>query len=152
MLTVTNDRALKALNNLLAIPQRFPQMAQTVRGETLGMAIVAAQANIYHTVPGAYQRTQDYLRSLDAQAQSTQQGVTVRVWSSSDYAAYIEYGRQGAQPQQLVTAALGRNINTPLTLGRSGRAWWIAGPVLTSAQVYAARRLHQLLLEAIKRI
>lgn len=148
-LAITNRRGLIALEKLLRLGETLPQVAATVQGETLGMAVVAAQANIYNTVPGAYQRTGDYLRSLGANAQATKTGIRVKVWSDSEYARFIEYGEAGT-PQQLQVQALAQTrINSPLTLGRSGQAWWIAGPVLTSAQVYAARRMRDLLVKQV---
>lgn len=146
---VTNRRGLTALEKLLDIGAAFPQMAATVQAETLGMAVVAARANVYNTVPGAYQRTGDYLRSLGANAQASKTGIRVKVSSDSKYARFIEYGQAGT-PQQLQAQALAQTrINSPLTLGRSGQAWWIAGPVLTSAQVYAARRMRDLLVKQV---
>lgn len=148
-LKITNHRGLIALEKLLRLGEALPQVAATVQGETLGMAVVAAQANVYNTVPGAYQRTGDYLRSLGANAQATKTGIRVKVWSDSEYARFIEYGQAGT-PQQLQALALVQTrINSPLTLGRSGQAWWIAGPVLTSAQVYAARRMRDLLVKQV---
>lgn len=148
---VTNRRGLTALEKLLDIGATFPQMAATVQAETLGMAVVAARANIYSTAPGAYARTGDYLRSLDARARASRTGVAVTVSSSSEYAAYIEYGRgRNINPAVLQAQALAQTrINTPVTLGRSGQLWWVAGPVLTSAQVYAARRMRDLLVKQV---
>lgn len=147
---VSNRKALLALQKLALIGDELPGIAQIVEAEALGMAIVAAQANIYSTAPGAYRRTGEYLRSLQAEARATQGAIRVRVSSDSDYATGIEYGRDGTPPDSLVARALAQpNMNAPLTLGRSGQAWWIAGPVLTSAQVYAARRMRQLILKRV---
>ena len=147
---VTNRRGIAALEKLLAVPSQLPTIAATVQAETLGMAVVAARANIYSTAPGAYARTGDYLRSLDARARATRAGITVTVSSSSEYAAYIEYGRGHINPAALQAQALAQaRINTPTTLGRSGKQWWVAGPVLTSAQVYAVRRMRDLLVKQI---
>ncbi len=114
------------------------------------MAITAAQANIYNTAPGAYQRTGEYLGSLHADARATRFTVNVRVWSDSEYAAAIEFGRDHFSEAMLQAVALAGPLNEPLTLGRSGQTWWIAGPVLTSAQVFAARKLRELLGQAVR--
>ena len=147
---ITNDAALKALERLMKVPEKLPTMANTVEAESLGMAITAAQANIYNTAEGAYRRTGDYLRSLHADARATRFTVNVRVWSDSEYAAAIEFGRDHTSQAMLQAAALAGPVNDPLTLGRSGKAWWIAGPVLTSAQVFAARKLREMLGEAVR--
>lgn len=147
---VTNGAALKALERLLKLPEKLPQMASTAQAESLGMAVTAAQANIYNTTPGAYQRTGKYLRSLNADARATRFTVKVRVWSDSEYAAAIEFGRDHMSLAMLQAAALAGPVNDPLTVGRSGVNWWTAGPVLTSAQVFAVRRLKQLLEQEIR--
>ena len=147
---ITNDAALKALERLMKVPEKLPTMANTVEAESLGMAITAAQANIYNTAEGAYRRTGDYLRSLHADARATRFTVNVRVWSDSEYATAIEFGRDHMSQAMLQAAALTGPVNDPLTLGRSGQAWWIAGPVLTSAQVFAARKLREMLGEAVR--
>lgn len=148
---ITNDAALKALERLLKVPEKLPAMANTVEAESLGMAITAAQANIYNTTPGAYQRTGEYLRSLNADARATRFTVKVRVWSDSEYAAVIEFGRDHMSQAMLQAVALAGPANDPLTLGRSGQAWWIAGPVLTSAQIFAARKLRELIVGEIRK-
>lgn len=147
---VTNRRGLDALERLTNIDQMLPQVAATVQGEALGMAVMAARANIYNTTPGAYQRTGEYLRSLHVNATTGRGTVKVQLSSTSEYAAAIEYGRENTSPAMLQALALAQTrLNKPLTLGRSGQTWWLAGPVLTSAQVYAARRMREMLVKQV---
>lgn len=142
-----------ALIKLQRTAERLPQMAAQVEGEALGMLIVAATANIYGTAPGARQRTYDYMRSLDTFSRTTKSTASITVRSDSPYAVYIEMGRSGLHPTDLQGLALRQSdMNSPLTLGRSGQEWWIAGPVLTSGQVYAARKLRELFVKEVRKV
>lgn len=141
-----DDRALRALfQGVLDACDELPAIAARVEAETLGHLILGAQANIYNTTPGAYDRTQDYLRSLDAKARATRTGIRVTVSSDSPYASLIEYGRDGVDPTQLQAQAEAQaDPSQPFTVGRSGQAWWLPGPVITGAQVFASRRMQDL--------
>lgn len=141
-----DDRALRALfQGVLDACDELPAIAARVEAETLGHLILGAQANIYNTTPGAYDRTQDYLRSLDAKARATRTGIRVTVSSDSPYASLIEYGRDGVDPTQLQAQAEAQaDPSQPFTVGRSGQAWWLPGPVITDAQVFASRRMQDL--------
>lgn len=141
-----DDRALRALfQGVLDACDELPAIAARVEAETLGHLILGAQANIYNTTPGAYERTEDYLRSLDAKARATRTGIRVTVSSDSPYASLIEYGRDGVDPTQLQAQAEAQaDPSQPFTVGRSGQAWWLPGPVITGAQVFASRRMQDL--------
>lgn len=141
-----DDRALRALfQGVLDACDELPAIAARVEAETLGHLILGAQANIYNTTPGAYERTEDYLRSLDAKARATRTGIRVTVSSDSPYASLIEYGRDGLDPTQLQAQAEAQaDPSQPFTVGRSGQAWWLPGPVITGAQVFASRRMQDL--------
>lgn len=141
-----DDRALRALfQGVLDACDELPAIAARVEAETLGHLILGAQANIYNTTPGAYDRTEDYLRSLDAKARATRTDIRVTVSSDSPYASLIEYGRDGVDPTQLQAQAEAQaDPSQPFTVGRSGQAWWLPGPVITGAQVFAARRMQDL--------
>lgn len=147
-----DDRALRALfQGVLDACDELPVIAARVEAETLGHLILGAQANIYNTTPGAYERTQDYLRSLNARARATRTGIRVTVSSDSPYASAIEYGRDAVDPAQLQARAEARpDPSRPFTVGRSGQAWWLPGPIITGAQVFAARRMEELLCKSIR--
>ncbi|MDK2013574.1 MULTISPECIES: hypothetical protein [unclassified Deinococcus] len=141
-----DDRALRALfQGVLDACDELPAIAARVEAETLGHLILGAQANIYNTTPGAYERTEDYLRSLDAKARATRTGIRVTVSSDSPYASLIEYGRDGVDPTQLQAQAEAQaDPSQPFIVGRSGQAWWLPGPVITGAQVFASRLMQDL--------
>lgn len=130
----------------------LPQIAETATSESQGMLFVAAQGNIYSTVPGARKRTGEYLRSLSAKGKATKNAAAITVKSDSPYALYIEFGRPGVPVAQLQALALAGAINDPLTLGRSGQQWWVAGPVLISGQAYAAKRLQDLFAKEVRKV
>ena len=134
-----------AIIKLQAACDGLGDVAERARAEALGHAILGARANIYSTVPGAYQRTGEYLRGLDATGRATRNLASVTVSNSTEYALYVEAGRDGlslAMLQQM--AAQSGNPSAPLTLGRSGQRWTIAGPVLTGAQAFALYRMREL--------
>ncbi len=140
------------LRALLAVPQAMPAAAPQVAQETLGHAVIGAQANIYNTAQsaGGYERTFEYMRSLDAVAKTTKTRVSIRVSSDAEYALVIETGREGNLNQLQAEALARNNAATPFTQGRSGIEWWLPGPVITGAQVYAARRLQALFLKKVR--
>ncbi|MCD0175210.1 hypothetical protein IHN32_04510 [Deinococcus sp. 14RED07] len=140
------------LRALLAVPQAMPAAAPQVAREALGHAIIGAQANIYNTArsSGGYERTFEYMRSLDAVARTTKTRVSIRVTSDAEYALVIETGREGNLDQLQARALARNNAAAAFTQGRSGIAWWLPGPVITGAQVYAARRLQELFLKKVR--
>lgn len=149
MIKLDARKLTDALVRLEGTCDELPQLAEQVRQEALGHAILGANANIYGTAPGTYQRTQDYLRGLNATAQASKNRATVTVSNASKHAAYVEFGRSGLPAAALQALALGRpDPAAPLSLGRSGLNWWVAGPVVTGAQVYAAHRLGALFLKS----
>ncbi|WP_155300960.1 hypothetical protein [Deinococcus kurensis] len=140
------------LTRLIGACDSMPEIAQQTEREALGHLILGARRNIYDTTPGAYQRTQDYLRGLHARGSSTLNTANVRVWNEVEYATAVEAGREGmsfAMLSQL--AALQPDPSQPLSLGRSGKRWQVAAPVVTGAQVYAQHRLAQLFVQKIER-
>lgn len=151
-ITLNDDRLRRALERLDALPDQLPAIAAQVQGETLGMAVINARANIYNTAPGAYQRTQDYLRGLNAQARATQTRVQVTVSNDSDHALPVETGRGGTLPAlQAQALARGGAIAAPFTLGRSGVNWFKPGPIITGTQVFAAKRMQRLFADQVLR-
>ena len=151
-LAIDARKLTDTLTKLQAVPTQVQARAAQVQQEALGHLIIGAQANIYSTAPGAYQRTQDYLRSLRASSRTTRHTVTITVGSSSPYALYIEYGsRGGITPERLQQLAAAGNPEQPLNLGRSGQQWWVAGPVVTGAQYFAAWRLRRVFVEEVRR-
>lgn len=145
-----DDHLEAALRRLEAAADALPEIAQQVQQEALGHLILGANANIYNTTPGAYERTRDYLRSLDAKARASRDSATVTVGSDSEYARLIEFGRQHVSAAMLQQSALAQRGNAPLTMGRSGLNWWQPGPVITGAQVFADRRLRELFVKAVR--
>ncbi|MVN86910.1 hypothetical protein GO986_09045 [Deinococcus sp. HMF7620] len=140
----------RQLLGLIAAAEAMPAAAPQVAAETRGHLIVGAQANIYNTASGAYERTQDYLRSLDARARTSKYKVTVTVSSTADYALVIETGREGNLVQLQAEALKRPNAAPAYTEGRSGVEWWLPGPVLTGSQVFALRRLEALFLKKVR--
>ena len=154
MINVKSQKLTDALVRLEQACDSMPQIAEQVRAEALGHAIIGANANVYQTTPGAYQRTQDYLRGLDTRARASRNKATVTVRNSVEYAAAVEFGRQlggAAMLQQQALAQMQQNPNAPFTVGRSGVQWWLAGPVVTGAQVFAVYRMRELFAEAVRR-
>ncbi|MBZ9713749.1 hypothetical protein [Deinococcus multiflagellatus] len=140
------------VTKLISACDSLPEIAAQVEKEALGHAILGARRNIYDTVePEHYQRTEDYLRGLHAKGQATLNTASVRVWNDVAYAAVVEAGQEGmslAMLQQL--AAMQTDPSQPLTLGRSGRRWQVAAPVITGAQAYARYRLVQLFTQKVQ--
>ena len=140
-----------ALVKLEQVCDELPQIAAQVRAEALGHAILGARLNIYNTAPGAYQRTQDYLRGLDAQGRASRNTATVTVSNSTPYAPYVELGRTGLGYEALQALALAQpDPSDPLTLGRSGQRWVLPGPILTGAQAFALYRMRELFAEKVR--
>lgn len=140
------------LTRLIGACDSMPEIAQQTEREALGHLILGARRNIYDTTPGAYQRTEDYLRGLRARGMSTLNTATIRVWNEVEYAAAVEAGREGmslAMLAQLTT--LQPDPAQPLSLGRSGKRWQVAAPVVTGAQAYAQHRLAQLFMQKVER-
>lgn len=144
MITFDDRELLAALAKLEAACDELPQIAEAVRGEALGHAILGARLNIYNTARGAYQRTQDYLRGLDARAQASKNRASVTVSNSAEYALYVETGRGFTLLGLQGVALENPNPAEPITFGRSGQQWYLPGPVITGAQAFALYRLQQL--------
>lgn len=134
-----------ALVKLEQACDELPQVAEQARAEALGHAILGARLNIYNTTRGAYERTQEYLRGLDATGRGTRNTASVTVSNSTEYATYVEAGYGGMSYAMLQHLALGQaDPSQPFTLGRSGERWVIPGPMLTGAQAFALYRMREL--------
>ena len=142
------------LTRLIGACDSMPEIAQQTEREALGHLILGARRNIYDTAPAArYIRSGDYLRGLRARGTSTLNTASVRVWNEVEYAAAVETGREGMSLAMLSQlAALQPDPGQPLSLGRSGKRWQVAAPVVTGAQVYAQRRLMQLFTQKVERV
>lgn len=147
-------RALtEALVKLEQVCDELPQIAAQVRAEALGHAILGARRNVYDTTPGAYQRTGELLRGLDARARSTRNTATVEVSGAAPYHAYVELGTgatkftvQQAQAQALANPSPA----APLYLGRSGVNYSLPGPIVAPAQAFALYRMRELFAEKVR--
>ena len=140
-----DDRALTAaLTRLEQASADLPAIAEQVRAETLGHLIIGANANIYATQRGAYQRTGEYLRGLNATARVTALTATVTASNDADHARDVEMGETGNLLQLQAQAAARSKPREAFTLGRSGINWARPGPVVTGAQAFAAYRLREL--------
>jgi hypothetical protein len=129
----------------------LPQIAAEVTPEALGHMIVSANRSVYNTTPGAYQRTQDYLRGFQAVPRATRNTAAIRVWNDVDYAAQVELGAEpnALTPQQVVAYARAR-ADSQVYLGRTGQNYTIAGPAVYPAAVYAERRMMELFLRKVQ--
>lgn len=131
----------------------LPEIAETVKGEALGHAIIGAQVNIYLTAPGEYQRTGGYLRGLRTMAKATRHTASVTVQNDETYAAYVEGGRDGLSLAMLQhLAGMQQDPSRPLTLGRSGQQWTIPAPVLIGAQAFALHRMKELFAQKVQAV
>lgn len=140
-----------ALVKLEGAADALPALTQQVRQETLGHAILGARRNIYGTTPGAYQRTQDYLRGLNTRGQTSRNSASVMVFNTEPYARFVEYGQA---PNDL-TAAQDQAYSAvdpalQVYLGRSGVNYSVAGPVIGPAQAFALYRLGQLFAQKVR--
>ena len=75
--------------------------------------------------------------------------MSVSISNSTAYAINIELGRDQLSPAVLQQGAA--LTADPLSVGRSGQTWWVAGPVLISAQAHAARRLRELFIQEMQK-
>lgn len=143
-----------ALVKLQKATEQLPQLAAQVEGEALGHAVLGAQASVYSTAPGQYQRTQEYLRGFHSSHQATRHTASVSVWNSTDYAGYIEYGvgPHAMTPAQLLQH-IGSNPAQPLYLGRQGAdgRYVLPGPAVWPAAYYAAWKLSQMFGDEVRR-
>lgn len=142
-----------ALAKLEGACDQMPQIAAQAQGEALGHAIISAQRNVYQTVPGAYQRTMDYLRGFHATGRGTKNTATVTVWNDVDYSGFVELGTGPNQmtPQQVVAQAV-THPYAPTYLGRSGQKFSLPGPAVIPASVFALYRMRELFAERVRKI
>lgn len=148
-----DDRALSAaLARLEQAAAELPAIAEQTRAETLGHLIIGANANIYATQRGAYQRTGEYLRGLNATARVTALTATVIASNDADHARVVEVGKGGNLLQLQAQAAARSNPRAAFALGRSGINWARPGPVITGAQAFAAYRLRELFVLRVRRV
>lgn len=139
------------LVKLQATTTQLPQIAQQAQAEALGHAIIGAQRNVYDTAPGAYQRTHDLMRGLNASGRATRYTATVRVWNRVEYATYVETGTGPHEmtPAQIIAQAR-VHPEAPTYLGRTGANYTLPGPVVIPASVYAGYRMGELFGKAVQ--
>lgn len=141
------------LTKLEGVCDSLPHIAERVKDEALGHAIIGAHRNVYDTPAGAYERTQDYLRGFHTSSRATKNTASVSVWNDVDYAEAIEVGsgpHEMTMPQLQAQAT--PNPYAPPYFGRSGLKYSLAGPALVPAQVFALVRLQDLFGEKLVRI
>lgn len=138
---------------LQAACDSLPQVAEKVRGEALGHAIIGANRNVYDTAPGRYQRTQDYLRGFQASGRASRNIATVSVWNTVDYAARLE---TGSGPHEMtaeqIAAQASANPYAPLYFGRSGQKYSLPGSVVIPAAVFALYRMQELFAQKVRAV
>lgn len=145
--------AERKLLALLGACDEVVSLGKTVEPEAQAVLIVHANANIYDQTPGAYQRTQALLRGLRASGTGKRDVATITLSSSVPYAIAVELGRLGMTPEILFKLAVARGVKTrPLTLGRTGRNYKVAGPILTPAAVFAATRMQDLFAQRVRAV
>lgn len=149
-----DDQALSAaLDGVAEACDALPQIAAQVRAEALGHLILGARRNIYDTAPGAYQRTGELLRGLDARARSARDTAVITVSGSAPYHAYVElgtgaYAQTVAQAKALALASPDPAV--PLSVGRSGVNYTLPGPIVAPAQVFALHRMSELFARRVQ--
>lgn len=141
-----------ALVKLEGACDQMPQIAQQAQAEALGHAIVGARRNVYETVPGAYQRTQDYLRGFQTSSRATKNTASVTVWNDVDYSGFVEFGTGPNQmtPQQIAAQAV-THPYAPTYLGRSGQKFSLAGPAVIPSSVFALYRMRELFIQEVRK-
>lgn len=154
MLDLDARMLTEALGRVLGVCGDLGEIAAQAEGEALGHAILGLRRNVYDTTPGAYVRTQDLLRGLQSSSTSSTNLASVTVRNTEPYALYVELG-QGAgglsvQQDQAIAAASTDPAN-PLSFGRSGRNYTVAGPFIAPAQFYALHRMAELFGQKITR-
>ena len=140
------------LLKLLAACDDNKDIAQQVSSEAKAHAQSGAMANIYDTSPGKYERTHALFNSLRSSGTSNKSGATVEVSGGVDYMTDVELGRKEGHStaEELWEYARARDPQKPLKLGRSGRNYMIAGPILIPAASFAAWRMQQRFAEKVK--
>lgn len=131
----------------------LPVIADEVRAEALGHLIIGANRSVYDTTPGAYKRTGELLRGLEARSRASRNLATVEVLGRAPYHAYVELGTGATalMPEQAQAYALA-NPNPAVSLyqGRSGVNYSLPGPVVAPAQAYAVWRLSELFVKTVR--
>jgi hypothetical protein len=156
MSITVNSAALEAaLLKLERAADTLPQIAAQVQQETLGFIVLAARRNIYDTQAGAYRRTQDLLRGLDARFRVSANSISITVSGNAPYHRDVELGSGATEisPQQAQAYARANpNPAAPLYFGRSGVNYNLPGPIVAPGQAFAFFRLKQLFAEAVRRV
>lgn len=136
-----------ALVKVDAVCDELPQIAGQVQQEALAHLILGAGRNIYDTTAGAYERTQDLLRGLDARSRAGRNTASVTVSGSAPYHAYVELGtgpHETSVQQAQAVALANPNPAAPLYLGRSGVNYSLPGPIVAPGQAFALHRMGEL--------
>lgn len=144
------DELERRLQNIVDAGEQVGQDADQLEAETFGHAYMGAQANVYATEPGAYQRTMDLLDGIQVRVTGRKGMIAAQVWNTTDYAGDVEVGEEGMTPEEIASDALSRSaseMTEPMTYGRSGVDYRIAGPIIIPATVYAAYRARELFLK-----
>lgn len=102
-------------------------------------ARMGADLNIYDTTPGDYQRTGNLRRGIGSDWSFQGNELTVTVFNDVKYARRVERGGPPVTSniRQLILQP-GRFAAAPITVGRSGLAHTLPGPMLEPAAYYAA--------------
>ena len=142
-----------ALKRIGQAAEQPSALAKAAEAEVLGHAQLGARRNIYDSAPGAYRRTGDLLRAMNVSSSASAGRATVTVGNTASYALAVELGNSPgisvAQDQAL--SAANRNPEAPISLGRSGRAFTVAGPFIGPAQAYGLYKMGQLFAAAVRR-
>lgn len=139
------------LRAMLAVCDDLPALVAEVEPEVIGHAVIGINRNVYSTEPGAYQRTGDLLAGLRVSTGATKNTGTIRVSNVEPYAVFVELGSgpNGLTAAQAQAYSAARP-ESPVYLGRSGKAYTIAGPFIAPAQAFGLFRMGQLFGEKIR--
>lgn len=151
MITFDDQGLFAALKRLEGACDEMPQIAEIVKAEALGHAVISANRNVYSTPAGHYRRSGDYLRGFHTAAQASRNTAKIRIWNDVEYAEDVELGSapNALTPQQ-VTAYAEASASAQVYLGRTGEKYSLAGPAVIPAAVYAQRRMAELFLRKVQ--
>ena len=154
MLDLDARELTEALGRVLGVCSNLSEIAAQAESEALGHAILGLQRNVYDTTPGAYVRTQNLLRGLQSSSRSSTNLASVTVRNTEPYALFVELGQAPndlSVQQDQAYAAANKDPARPLSFGRSGKSYTLAGPFIAPAQFYALWRMGQLFGEKVHR-
>ena len=144
-LDATSTASLAAFRQHIA--SELPKVVKAGERNALTMALAGANAGIYSTPPGKRPRTCLYRDSIGATSAMNGAEMIVEVFSSADYASWLEWGSVNPltppQAEQLAEA-LG-DAPKPLYLGRSGEMWVRPNPAITRASYFGLFKMQRAL-------